>query len=93
MFLEMTTLVVLIVVLATKWATSRSSQSLVLERAELENQYSKLRTDYNQLFEKRKQSEAQVKQFEQELAELQEKFDEVKLDLDDQIERNEDLGG
>ena len=93
MFLEIVTLAVLVVVLVTKWATSRASQGLLLERTELENEYNKLRTDYNQLFEKRKTSEEQAKALDAEIAQLQETLEEAKLDLDDQIERNEDLGG
>ena len=93
LFLEITTLVVLAIVLASKWATSRSSQSMALERAELENEYNKMRTDYNQLFEKRKASEEQVKTLDAEIADLKEALEETRVDLDDQIERNEDLGG
>ena len=93
MFLEIAALAVLVIVLATKWATSSSTQNMVLERTELENEYNKMRTDYNQLFEKRKTSEEQAKTLEGEIATLKETLEESKLDLDDQIERNEDLGG
>jgi len=92
-FLELATLGVLVIVLATKWATSRSSQGMVLERTELENEYSKMRTDYNKLFERRKTSEEQAQALEAEITDLKGALEEAKLDLEDQIERNEDLGG
>ncbi len=52
-FLEAVTMIALAITRITKWATARSSQHIQLEHVELENQYSKMRTDYNQLFEKR----------------------------------------
>ena len=57
MFLEIVTLCVLGTALVTKWATSRSAQGMVREKTELENEYHKMRNDYNALFEKRKASE------------------------------------
>jgi septal ring factor EnvC (AmiA/AmiB activator) len=93
LFLEITTLVVLIVTLAIKFVTAKSAQNQQLERTELENEYHKLRQDYNQLFENRKSSEEQAKKLEAEVVEMTEAVEEAKVDLDDQIERNEDLGG
>ena len=93
MFLEIVTLAVLAIVLVTKWATSRSAQNLVLQRTELDNEYHKLRGDYNKLFEQRKSSEEQAKTLGAEIAELQETLEEIKVDLEDQIDRNEELGG
>jgi uncharacterized coiled-coil DUF342 family protein len=83
----MTTLGVLVITLATKWGTSVSAQKMRLKRAELENRYSKLRTDYNQLFETRKSAEEQAKNLEAEVVELNQTLEEAKID------RNEELGG
>ena len=91
--LEIITLVVLAIALITKWATGKSSQGIVLERAELENEYSKLRMDYSQLFENRKSSEERSKRLELEVEELKSALEEAQQDLDDQIERNEELEG
>lgn len=91
--LEIITLAVLAIALITKWATGKSSQGIVLERAELKNEYSKLRMDYNQLFESRKSSEERSKGLEAEVEELKSALEEAQLDLDEQIERNEGLGG
>jgi len=91
--LEIITLVVLAIALIAKWATGKSSQGIVLARAELKNEYSKLRMDYNQLFENRKSSEEHSKRLGLEVDELKLALEEAQQDLDDQIERNEDLGG
>ena len=91
MFLQITTLVVLAITLATRFATAKSSQGMQLEITELGNDYSKLRTDYNKLFESRKASEEQAKKLEAEIADLKESLEEAKGDLDDQIDLNEDL--
>ncbi len=91
--LEITTIIVLAVAVITKWATTKSSQSMLLQRAELDNLYSKLRADYNKLFANRKTSEERAKKLEAEVGGLESALEEAKIDLDDQIERNEDLGG
>ena len=68
MFLQITTLVVLAITLATRFATAKSTQGMQLEITELENDYSKLRTDYSKLFEARKAAEEQAKKLDAEIA-------------------------
>ena len=92
MFFEIVTFVILAITLATKWSTSRSIQGMKLERVELENEYSKLRTNYDKLFETRKTAEEQAKGLEAEIDELKEALEETRTDLDNQIDRNEELG-
>ena len=91
MFLEALSLILLALVLLSKWWTSRHSQKLSLELVELETTHSKLKSDHTALYNQRLKSEAQLKGLEAEKGRVEDQLEDLKDDLDDQLDRNEEM--
>ena len=91
MFLEVVTLILLTLVLLSKWWTARHTQKLSLELIELQTSHSKLKADHGALYAQRQTAEAQLKDLESEKTKTEARLEELKDDLNDQLDRNEDI--
>ena len=93
MLLEYVTLFLLVVVVLTRYFTTCHVNGLTLQRTELENEHAKLRGDYNALHKRRDATEAQIDDLKSRKAVLENELEDAKEELDDAIDRNEDLEG
>ena len=91
MVLEYTTLFVLLVVVLTRYFTTRHKNGLQLEQTTLEDQHSKLQGDYNSLSNRRKATEKKMEGVRSARAVLENELEELNGELDDLIDRNEEM--
>jgi hypothetical protein len=91
MIIELFTLIVLAGAVAVKFLTSRHTESLELEKTEVDNDHRTLRSRHNQVFEARKEAEDRLRMFERDKADLERHLKEAEEELEERIQRNEEL--
>ena len=92
MFLEVATLLVLVLVLLVKFVTSRHTASLNQEKLELENSCRAQAALYKKLSKDRQSSETSEKNLQKARGPIETKLEEARQAVAEQIERNQDLG-
>ena len=93
MGVELFTLLVLGAAVAVKFMTSRQTEALELAKAEVDNESRRLKSLHNQVLEVRREGEDRLRMFKHDRAELEGHLKEAEEELEERIERNEELEG
>ena len=91
MVMELFTLMVLAGALAVRFLTSRHTESLELQKTEVDNENKSLRGKHNSAIETRKEAEDRLRLLEIEKSDLERHLKEAEDELDERIKRNEEL--
>ena len=91
MVVELFTLLVLGAAVAVKFMTSRQTEALELEKTEVDNESRRLKSLHNQVMEARREAEDRLRMFQHDRAELEGYLKEAEEELEERIERNEEL--
>lgn len=91
MLMELFTLIVLAGALAVRFMTARHTESLEVQKTEVDNDHRSLRSAHNKVFEARQEAEARLKLFQRDKEDLERHLKEAEEELEERIKRNDEL--